>query len=88
MHLVVARDTLSIGCVIVRDDLSQLDEVKERESEVLDLKWLSISKVSFTITYIVFAGKFEACGVPICKVVCLVSFLLGPCLALGGIVLY
>ena len=53
MHLVVASDTLSIACVIVRDDLSQLDEVKERESEVLDLKWLSISKVSFTITYIV-----------------------------------
>lgn len=84
----MASDTLSIACVIVRDDLSQLDEVKERESEVLDLKWLSISKVSFTITYIVFAGKFEACGVPICKVVCLVSFLLGPCLALGGIDLY
>ena len=84
----VVRDTCLSGCVIVRDDLSQQDEVKERESEVLDLKWLSISKVSFTITYIVFAGKFEACGVPICKVVCLVSFLLGPCLALGGIDLY
>lgn len=35
VHLVVARDTLPIGWSIVRVDLSQLDEVEERESELL-----------------------------------------------------
>ena len=35
VHLVVARDTLPIGWAIVRGDPSQLDEVEERESELL-----------------------------------------------------
>ena len=35
MHRVVARDTLPIGWGIARVDLSQLDEVEERESELL-----------------------------------------------------